>query len=875
MFYWLYEDGTILPVMAGGDGPHPPALSLQHHQSLHAALDGGGGGGGGTDFDRCRAGGGSQAFCAAQFPDGGGSDITGAAPPGSKWVAAGAGLQNLVGPDGTIFATRSLPTGDGDGAAARTQFASERELDLAQAKSTLQQAQAALKNAQTSRDQLAIQRAQNKLDAARLAFDKAQAAIENVLNRDTLNASIAATKQRLEEIELEARLAFESQDKLLTKRLQAEKEMLELRLDNDFRELLTTEIGAERRVLIQEQGETRRLVAQTLGKDEFRAAALLGGQVQRGRTPAQRFGQQNQAFLNQPLPQANFSAPFPTGGAGTGDPAIRAQALAALQAQLTGAQNRPLQPQAPVVGLAAGGVIEMSKSNGAFSMKPQSFFVGEVNGRVIPGITEIMTIGDGKVTVSPLMGGLQTGGTLSGGTTISPATLPAPTVDPNVPPVGIEVGTFNTINPFEQTRQITGLVRVEGRNEFFYITPDGTRYLVSASALKLFDTSQAQTLSSFAGFPLASEPLTAQNMVSVLGPEGGFRLVTTADRSEVFLVQDTPDGPVRHLLSASALAFFDSSQIETVGSLAEFGPLAGEALSGANFLNFLTAPAPSGPPAEVPPVEPPVVTPPGETPPPVDTGPTGPSPQDILAGLQALAPGFAGLTEFVPRTQTGQFGGVNALRDFFSLQGQNFVQDPFSGQFRPFLPGLPEGATPSPIPGAPTSFGAPVVNPGAFNLQNLATLGFDPALVRLGGQEDIFYRDPTTGELRQFGTPDIFEQSGFNLADVFNISPTGQNFQFGSAITSPLPLQPNANTSGPFRQPLIDPFTGALLFDPFQNASSLLQLQQSNPSAFLNLLSSFGTAGLNEIGFQSRLDLATPTGALDNPLRIGFTGTRL
>ena len=46
MFYWLYEDGTILPVMAGGDGPHPPALSLQHHQSLHAALDGGGGGGG-------------------------------------------------------------------------------------------------------------------------------------------------------------------------------------------------------------------------------------------------------------------------------------------------------------------------------------------------------------------------------------------------------------------------------------------------------------------------------------------------------------------------------------------------------------------------------------------------------------------------------------------------------------------------------------------------------------------------------------------------------------------------------------------------------------------------------------------------------------
>lgn len=48
--HWLYVDGTALPVMAGGDGPHPPPLSQQHHQSLHRGLEGGGGGGGDSNI---------------------------------------------------------------------------------------------------------------------------------------------------------------------------------------------------------------------------------------------------------------------------------------------------------------------------------------------------------------------------------------------------------------------------------------------------------------------------------------------------------------------------------------------------------------------------------------------------------------------------------------------------------------------------------------------------------------------------------------------------------------------------------------------------------------------------------------------------------
>ena len=599
-------------------------------------------------------------------------------------------------------------SGTGTGTTGRTQFESERQLDVAQATRLS---------------------AQTDIDREALAVQKQQ-----------LRADIAATKQRLEEIRLEADLAFKNEDRLLTKRLEAEREMLTLRLDNDFRQLLVGEIGAERRALIAEQGETRRLEASLQGVDPFRQANLLSGQAQRGRTPAQLFSQQNQAFLNQPLPQVNANAPF-------GTPQQRSQTLAALQAQLTGAQQRPQQPLAPPVGLAQGGIIEMGRgSNGAFSMKPMSFLVGEGAG-IIPGITEVLTIGGGKVTVSPLAGGFQEGGTV--------------------------------FTPLPEGYRLIRQIETGG---IFLITPDGqVRHFAPPSA--------------------SGEP---QPFI-----EFGFNLDDIEEMSF--------DGPLHEVLGLR-----EGPQI-TLDS--EF-------------------PAP----------------------------PVGPTQQDITAGLQALSPGFAGLTEFVPRTQTGPFGGTTAARDFFSFEGQNLVQDPFTGQFRPFLPGLPEGVTPQALQNAPTSFGAPVVNQGAFNPQNLAALGFNPQLQRLGGQEDIFYRDPTTGELRQFGTPDIFEQSGFNLADVFNISPAGQQFNFGQPITSPLPLPVESGNIAPFGAPLIDPFTGALLADPRKIAGTLQQLQLEQPSIFNNLLSVYGLAGLQPEAFINRFQGATPTGAFTNPPRLGFTG---
>ena len=692
-------------------------------------------------------------------------------------------------------------------AAGRTQFESERQLDIASATATLQNAQAALQNAQTSQDQLEIQRRQLDVQKAQLEFDKASTADLLALDRDRLNAEIAATRQRLDEIKLEADLAFKNEDRLLTKRLEAEQEMLQLRLDNDMRTLIATETGAERRALISEQGETRRLAASLQGIDPSRQQALLTGQATRGRTPAQLFSQQNQAFLQQPLPTVDLSAP-----------------IQQLQQQFL--QNQQQRPQAPIappqlapVGLARGGVIEMKKGpGGAFS----SYLVGDGAG-IIPGVTEVLTVGDGKVTVTPLRGAFQEGGTVT--------TQPA-------------------------------LIRIAGRPEVYWWDSSlGTyrwvlsRTLFGDSGLTINDVVDVdeQTFAAMnvsLGGPPVTEPITAE------GTADFPQLIRFGTEPEVYYY-DQEAGAYRWVRGRELFADIGL----TIDDVVSINPLAKDFLSFGEDITEPIQPTPT--PAPTPP-------PPAPVPAPV---PVGPSP-DVLNALQRISPAFQGLAEFVPRTQTGPFGGTQAMRDFFSFGGQNLVQDPFTGEFRPFLPGLPEGVSPQSLLNAPTSFGAPVVNQGAFNLQNLASLGIDPALLRLGGQEDIFYRDPATGELRQFGTPDIFEQSGFDPADVFNISPTGQNFQFGAPITSPLPL-PVDGGGGAFSIPLIDPNTGALLADPRKFASQLQQFQLNQPTTFSNILSAYSLAGLQPEAFINRFQGATPTGALANPQRIGFLGSTL
>jgi hypothetical protein len=164
-----------------------------------------------------------------------------------------------------------------------------------------------------------------------------------------------------------------------------------LRAENDLKAVVYGQIGAERRTLMSEKAQTGRDIMK-LGPDPFRQGAILSGGVQRGTTPQQTAVGQAQAFINRPLPEASMDM----------DVSRLEQVLARMQGQ--GMQ----QPQLEGFGMADGGVIEMEKSGGAFSMKPKvSYLVGEgKHGEGLEaGTAEILTIGDGKVEVTPFGGG--------------------------------------------------------------------------------------------------------------------------------------------------------------------------------------------------------------------------------------------------------------------------------------------------------------------------------------------------------------------------------------------------------------------------------------------------------------------------------------
>jgi hypothetical protein len=324
--HWEH-DGVILPIMAGGDGGHPPALSPQHHQTLHGGRDGGGGAG-------------NQAGDVRWVTNSVGL-LEEQAWTGSRWVATGQ-VRN------------PLDAGGASGAAGRTQFESERALDLAQA-------------------------------------ERFRAQTEN--ERRQLQADIDATEQRLREIVLQEEAADERQ------RLQliAEREMLEMRLENSRRELAFSGIMAERQTLIQEKGAERARQTELAGQKPFKFAFSSRGFAEPEVTPFTEFRKAGQAFINEPLPEASLQMDSEK-----------------LEKILAAAQELEA-PQAPF-GFAEGGIIEMENNDGAFSMKPaneQTVLVGDGAG-VVPGVTEALTVGVGedgafRVKVTPIAGSAQAG----------------------------------------------------------------------------------------------------------------------------------------------------------------------------------------------------------------------------------------------------------------------------------------------------------------------------------------------------------------------------------------------------------------------------------------------------------------------------------
>ena len=189
----------------------------------------------------------------------------------------------------------------------------------------------------------------------------------------------------------------------------AQLELDRLRAENDVKTFLLGQIGAERRTLIQEKGAERGRQTELAGRDIFKFTANLRGRdIGSAPTPVDIFKQQGAEFINRPLPQVDPSAPLSELQAGLS----ALQKLEAPQGQgLFGLAHGGVIQQSTGALLSAPGrgVIQMERgSDGAFSQK-QAFFVGENPDGTINDTTEILITGGGKVEVIPLSGGASHG----------------------------------------------------------------------------------------------------------------------------------------------------------------------------------------------------------------------------------------------------------------------------------------------------------------------------------------------------------------------------------------------------------------------------------------------------------------------------------
>lgn len=286
---------------------------------------------------------------------GGGQDGAGGGrqPGDRRWRLNNVGLlEEQVWTGSRWMATgqvRNPVEGADGGAAGRIQFESERVLAEARAKEALAQAESALASAERTGDL-------TELDREKMALDLLIA--ENDLR---------ALQQRT----------------------------------------LYGEIGATKRTLIQEKGLARQAALKAQREDPFMQAAILGGGVMRGTSPAQAFGQELSSFIDQPLPEYSMD--------------MSPKELQGILSVMGGIEA----PQAPAFGMARGGIIEMERDgeNGPFTMRPRkvSRLIGEGLHRegLAAGTAEVLTVEKGpfgikSVEVTPLAGGLAQGGWMEG-----------------------------------------------------------------------------------------------------------------------------------------------------------------------------------------------------------------------------------------------------------------------------------------------------------------------------------------------------------------------------------------------------------------------------------------------------------------------------
>ncbi|KKN27951.1 hypothetical protein LCGC14_0859410 [marine sediment metagenome] len=358
----------------------------------------------------------------------------GAQPGDSRWVDSGFGFVEQQIWDGARWVstgeTEPIRDTGGTGGAGRTQFQSERALDEAQA----------------------------RLASANAALAELEAAGTQPIS--------PFQKQQLE--------------------------LDRLRAENDIKALIFSQIGAERRTLIQEKGAERGRQTELAGRDVFKFTASLRGRAAGSApTPTDVFKQQGAEFLNQPLPQFDINSSLPE-----------------LQAGLSALQKLEAPQGQGLFGLAHGGTIQMEKgADGKFGQK-QAFFVGENPDGTINDTTEILITGGGKTEVIPISGGAQGGldipnlnlggfpdllSFLRGSTGVQ-GFLRRPGLG------GKTIGVNDVLLPGQaaslgaRQRGLGGFVRQAGTRGVFMITPEGLRLVPDPESLRALGGEQFEQL---------------------------------------------------------------------------------------------------------------------------------------------------------------------------------------------------------------------------------------------------------------------------------------------------------------------------------------------------------------------------------------------
>jgi hypothetical protein len=136
--------------------------------------------------------------------------------------------------------------------------------------------------------------------------------------------------------------------------------------------------------MMEQQSEARTMKASLQGVDPFRQAAVLGGGVTRGTTPAMQFNQELQGIIDMDIPQMSLSDSIPE-----------------MEATLESMKPFQMPTQSPFMG--EGGTVK-----GPFSTKKQSYIVGERG-------PEVMTVSKDKVEITPFGGGYAAGGSVARG----------------------------------------------------------------------------------------------------------------------------------------------------------------------------------------------------------------------------------------------------------------------------------------------------------------------------------------------------------------------------------------------------------------------------------------------------------------------------